>query len=143
MFKRLDHIGVGTADAERFLGDHGVTADFFIMLADVDAASYTPYVEAGAPAAGRATSLGVGAASAHALAAEIDNRLRSMNTEYDSKRGSGRLDALSLRRLQPGTGAEYRRRQVAAGQRDAQFKYLHVQYRHDCAFDFDAFSERD
>ena len=114
------------------LREHGLAADFFIMLADVEAASYTLYIEADAAPA-----------PAHdALAAEIDDRLRSMNIEYDSKRGSGRLKVLSLRRLQPGTGAEYRRRQVAAGQRDAQFKYLHVQYRHDCAFDFDAYAAR-
>ncbi|MCY4665515.1 MAG: GH3 auxin-responsive promoter family protein, partial [Acidimicrobiaceae bacterium] len=125
------------------LDDHGLTASFFIMLADVDAASYTLYLEPGGPTAGRAPSPGAGPASEQALAAEIDDRLRSMNIEYDSKRASGRLGALSLRRLQPGTGAQYRRRQVAAGQRDAQFKYLHVQYRHDCAFDFDAFAERD
>ena len=125
------------------LGGHGLTAGFFIMLADVDAASYTLYLEGGDPTAGRAPSPGAGPASEHALAAEIDDHLRSMNIEYDSKRGSGRLGALSLRRLQPGAGAQYRRRQVAAGQRDAQFKYLHVQYRHDCAFDFDAFAERD
>ena len=124
------------------LGEHSLMADFFIMLADVDAASYTLYVEAGAPSAGQAPSPGQNAAPDGELAAEIDDRLRSMNIEYDSKRGSGRLGALSLRRLQPGTGAEYRRRQVAAGQRDAQFKYLHVQYRHDCAFDFDARAER-
>ena len=125
------------------LGEHGLMASFFIMLADVDAASYTLYVEASTPMDGRAPSLGQEAAADQALAAEIDDRLRSMNIEYDSKRGSGRLEALSLRRLQPGTGAAYRRRQVAAGQRDAQFKYLHVQYRHDCAFDFDASAERD
>lgn len=122
------------------LSGHGLTADFFIMLADVDAASYTLYLETSGSSDG---PLGAGPALPHALAAEIDDRLRSMNIEYDSKRDSGRLRALSLRRVQPGTGAEYRRRQVAAGQRDAQFKYLHVQYRHDCAFDFDGFAARD
>lgn len=125
------------------LGDQGLTADFFIMLADVDAASYTLYAEFGDGPAGQDPARAAGPAPEHVLAAEIDERLRSMNIEYDSKRGSGRLVALKVRRLQPGTGAEYRRRQVAAGQRDAQFKYLHVQYRHDCAFDFDAFAAPD
>ena len=35
----------------------------------------------------------------------------------------------------------YRADSVARGQRDAQYKYLHLQYAHECAFDFDAFSE--
>ena len=123
------------------LGEHGLMADFFIMLADVEAASYTLYAETGAipasPTGGREEG------SNRAIAAEVDARLRSMNIEYDSKRASGRLGTVALRGLRAGTGAEYRRAQVAAGQRDAQFKYLHVQYRQDCAFDFDAFVEPD
>lgn len=125
------------------LGEHGLIADFFIMLADVDAACYRLYVEAsGLPAsaaAGWSPSAGHRANSDQPIAAAVDSRLRRLNIEYDSKRASGRLTEMTLRRLQSGTGAEYRRALVAAGQRDAQFKYLHVQYGHDCAFDFEAF----
>ena len=129
------------------LSEHGLMADFFIMLADVGEASYTLYVEAsGAPGGPRADGApvpGQAQGASRSLAADVDDRLRALNIEYDSKRGSGRLQPMTLRRLRPGAGAEYRRRQVAAGQRDAQFKYLRVQYRHDCTFDFDAFAERD
>ena len=41
----------------------------------------------------------------------------------------------------PGTGEAYRRVGVAEGRRDAQFKFLHLQYAHECSFDFDSFAE--
>lgn len=129
------------------LAEHGFATEFFIVLADVDKARYTLYAEA-APApcsrpGGRAHPAVPGTGSHRAIAARVDSRLSSMNIEYGAKRASGRLGAMALRLLRPGTGGEYRRSRVAAGQRDAQFKYLHVQYRHDCAFDFDAFAEPD
>ena len=121
------------------LAERSVATGFFIMLADVDTAAYTLYLEEDA-AGGRRLD---GTQPRLALEAEVDTRLRAANIEYDAKRASGRLQPPTLRCLRVGTGAEYRRRQVAAGQRDVQFKYLHVQYRHDCAFDFDAFAEPD
>ena len=121
------------------LAERSVASGFFIMLADVDAAAYTLYLEEDAAPRSRLD----GAQDRLALATEVEARLRAANIEYGAKRASGRLEPLALRRLRAGTGAEYRRRQVAAGQRDVQFKYLHVQYRHDCAFDFDAFGEPD
>ena len=121
------------------LAERSVASGFFVMLADVDAAAYTLYLEEDAAPVSRLD----GGQDRLALATEVDTRLRAANIEYGAKRASGRLEPLALRRLRTGTGAEYRRRQVAAGQRDVQFKYLHVQYRHDCAFDFQAFTEPD
>lgn len=116
--------------------EHQLPSSFFIMLADVETARYTLYVE---PVP---TSDNAGDAPAVAdLARDIDKRLCSGNIEYDAKRASGRLESLRILRLRPGTGAAYRLQQVAAGQRDMQFKYLHVQYSHDCLFDFDAHVE--
>ncbi len=118
------------------LTEHRLPSSFFIMLADVEAARYTLYVE-GTPTsenAGRAVDV----AAIAALARDIDKRLRTGNIEYDAKRAGGRLESLRILRLRPGTGAAYRLQQVAAGQRDMQFKYLHLQYSHDCPFDFDA-----
>lgn len=113
------------------LADAGLRAHFFIMLADRDAARYTLYVEADAP----------DHAARSSLATDVDLRLRGLNIEYDSKRASDRLAPVALAWLRAGAGNLYRADRVAAGQRDAQFKYLHLQYAHECAFDFDALTE--
>ena len=105
----------------------GAPPEFFIMLADEAASGYTLYAETGASAFARE----------HA-ADEIDRLLSVSNIEYESKRKSGRLAPLRVRLLPDGAGGRYRERCVASGQRDAQFKYLHLQYVRDCAFDFDA-----
>ena len=106
----------------------GVRPDFFIMLADPEAAKYTLYMEAS----------GRGAPLSPELAAALDASLCKANIEYDSKRSSGRLAPAAIRRLRAGTGSEYRANRVSAGQRDAQFKYLHLQYAQECPFDFQA-----
>ncbi|MCY4583268.1 MAG: GH3 auxin-responsive promoter family protein, partial [Chloroflexi bacterium] len=103
----------------------GAPPDFFIMLADEAASGYTLYVETAASAGG-------------AAAEEIERLLSASNIEYEGKRKSGRLAPLRVRLLPGGAGGRYRESCVASGQRDAQFKYLHLQYTRDCAFDFDA-----
>lgn len=111
----------------------GVSPAFFVMLADQEAAAYTLYLEA----SGREPYQASGLANA------VDRGLCEANIEYDGKRGSGRLSPVEIKRLRPGTGEEFRADRVAAGQRDAQFKYLHLQYAHECPFDFDAHAEMD
>ena len=111
----------------------GVSPTFFVMLADQEAAAYTLYLEA----SGREPYQASGLANA------VDRGLCEANIEYDGKRGSGRLSPVEIKRLRPGTGEEFRADRVAAGQRDAQFKYLHLQYAHECPFDFDAHAEMD
>ena len=113
------------------LADGGIEPDFFIVLADQESAGYTLFVEAKCPGHGIGPD----------LENDVDSRLRSSNIEYDGKRGSGRLAPLKVRWLQSGAGDEYRRNRVANGQRDAQFKYLHLQYAHECSFDFSALAE--
>jgi len=113
------------------LTDRAVHAVFFIMLADQETAQYALYIE------GESANCGGGPG----LADEIDKRLRATNIEYDGKRGSGRLAPLALKWLRSGAGDAYRVSRVAAGQRDAQFKYLHLQYAHECAFDFESFAK--
>ena len=105
----------------------GAPPEFFIVLADEAASAYTLYVETAA-----ATFAASGAADA------VERLLSASNIEYESKRKSGRLAPLRVRLLPDGAGARYRESCVASGQRDAQFKYLHLQYTRDCAFDFDA-----
>ena len=112
---------------------HGISPAFFVMLADQEAAMYTLYLEASEHEPHQASD----------LANAVDRALRDANIEYDGKRGSKRLAPVEIRRLRTGSGSEYRADRVAAGQRDAQFKYLHLQYAHECPFDFDAHSEAD
>lgn len=108
-----------------------IEPDFFIILADRKNASYTLFVEA------ERASPEIGMD----LAQDADSHLRASNIEYDGKRGSGRLAPLEVRWLRSGAGDAYRRNRVAKGQRDAQFKYLHLQYADECAFDFGALAE--
>lgn len=112
---------------QHVVSDAAIDTSFFLVLADQETAKYTLYIEGD----------GTTAACDNHLAEAIDVRLRSLNVEYDGKRASGRLAHLAVSRLQPGTGDAYRVSRVAAGQRDAQFKYLHLQYAHECGFDFD------
>ena len=114
------------------LEESGTQSNFFIMLADQSSARYTLFVEMQRPSGG-----GIDAA----ISNDLDGRLRASNIEYDGKRGSGRLSPLIVRELRAGTGEEYRRSRIAGGRRDAQFKFLHLQYRHECSFDFDSFTE--
>ena len=106
----------------------GAISPFFIMLADPVESSYTLFLELAGAADGDA-----------GLATRIDEALRNANVEFDAKRASGRLVPLAIRRLTDGTGEAYRRQRVADGQRDVQFKYLHLQYRDECSFNFGAY----
>ena len=112
---------------------NGISPAFFVMLADQEAAMYTLYLEVSKPAPYQASD----------LARAVDRGLREANIEYDGKRGSGRLAPAEIKRLYPGTGGKFRADRVGAGQRDAQFKYLHLQYAQECPFDFDAHAEMD
>ena len=123
------HEGQVISAVTSVLGPRGLTPDFFIMLADVDRAVYTLYLEAAIGAAGPLGGPG--------LAGEIDNRLGELNIEYKSKRASRRLNKLAVKSVLPGTGEAFRRQRVADGQRDVQFKFLHLQYRHECSFDLE------
>ena len=117
----------------------GTAAPFFVMLADPEQAVYTLHVELAhtQPDALRAhgqTQL------ADELSAGTERALRQANVEYDQKRASGRLAPLRVSLLRAGTGDEFRRRRVADGQRDVQFKYLRLQYGDECPFPFDDFA---
>ena len=114
------------------LEDRGIESTFFIALADPETAAYTLYVETREE--GR---------SDDDLAELVEARLGSANIEYHGKRASGRLRSMRVVWLARGTGEAYRARCVAQGQRDAQFKYLHLQYAGECDFDFDACNRAD
>ena len=103
---------------------------FFIVLADEQTAGYTLFVESDSQG------------DRSNLSDAVDRHLCALNIEYDGKRKSGRLRPLVVRWLENGAGDSYRMNRVAAGQRDAQFKHLYLQYAHECTFDFDALTER-
>lgn len=96
--------------------EFGVDPDFFVLLADEEKSEYLLCMECSTDY------------DRKQLAAFLDSRLGALNIEYQSKRKSGRLGRLRLVELPAGTGFRYRSERVAAGQRDSQFKYLHLQY---------------
>ena len=107
------------------LEERGCRASFFIVLADRERAEYTLFLEAAA-----------GGWRASELADAVDGRLKETNAEYAGKRASGRLRPMRAVRLSAGAGAAYRADRVAAGQREMQFKFLHLQYADECPFPF-------
>ena len=111
---------------------------FFIVIADEEASGYTLFVEADDRGA---YDCGNGGGNGAAIAVEIDSRLCELNVEYEAKRKSGRLIPLEVRWLRSGTGDQYRAICVEAGQRDTQFKYLHLQYARECRLDFTTLTE--
>ena len=120
------------------VADLGSVTPFFIMLADEAEAAYTLYAEL-TTASGGARSGSV----ADDLAGRVERLLRDANVEYDAKRASGRLAPLGVKLLASGTGEAFRRERVSGGQRDVQFKYLHLQYRAECGFGFDDYAAAD
>ena len=113
------------------LSRRGIIARFFIMLAYEETPIYKLFLETDGEAV-LASDL------AAEIAEDLDTRLGTANVEYEAKRKSGRLAPLRVLRLPGGSGDKYRVACVDAGQRDAQFKYLHLQYARECAFDFEA-----
>ena len=94
----------------------GTQPEFFVVLADEENAEYLLCMELHEPVNG------------DSIAEFFDTSLKRLNVEYESKRKSGRLGPIKFVSLPEGTGFNYRTDLVAAGQRDAQFKYLYLQY---------------
>jgi hypothetical protein len=101
-------------------------AGFFLALADDVSATYRLYLEAPLPA------------SPGEIAAAVDEHLAGLNIEYRAKRASGRLGPVRAFEVVPGTGDAYRRWCLGEGQRDAQFKVMHLQRADACSFDLDS-----
>lgn len=110
---------------------------FFVALADEEAANYRLYVERASHSSADQADPSTADAFEVRLAADVDRRLGEANIEYRSKRSSGRLGPMIGIEVRAGTADAYRAACVAAGQRDAQFKYLFLQCQANCDFDFD------
>jgi sterol desaturase/sphingolipid hydroxylase (fatty acid hydroxylase superfamily) len=105
-------------------------AAFYLLLADEADARYRLYLEPERTC------------DANAFAEALDHALACRNIEYLDKRASGRLHPPVVTRLRPGAGDAYKQHALARGQREGQFKYLALQYRRECAFDFGAWEQR-
>lgn len=104
------------------------SSPFFLMCANVDDQRYHLFLE-----------MDETLIDDTALAGFIDQTLASLNIEYAAKLQSGRLKPLDLKFLLPGSGDAYRNFCITAGQKDAQFKPVSLQYLHECRFSFDAY----
>ena len=99
-------------------------AGFYLLLADEAESRYQLCVEPDAAVDGAA------------LTEALDHALAQRNVEYADKRASGRLHPPAVALLRRGAGDAYKRQALASGQREGQFKYLLLQYRRECPFDF-------
>lgn len=106
----------------------GFRCPFIMLIADAAASAYELVAEP--PATERPVT----------FVQELDRLLGEQNIEYAAKRESGRLGALRVRWLKPGTGEAYVRHCVAKGQREGQFKYLALQYRKEVSFPFEKYA---
>jgi hypothetical protein len=97
-----------------------VAPAFFLMVADEEHNRYELLVEV----PGMQLDLA-------ALGDAVDRQLSQINLEYHAKRDSGRLRPIAVTRLAPGSADAHRAAHVRAGQREAQFKPVILQYRKD------------
>lgn len=104
------------------------SASFFLICANLNDQRYQLFLEV------EQTLL-----DEYALADFLDQTLATLNIEYAAKLQSGRLKPLELKFLKPGSGEAYRSFCVSAGQKDAQFKTISLQYLHECHFCFDPY----
>lgn len=110
----------------------GLNARFVMMLADEEARGYRLYVEPDRPPA----------CDAAILARDVEERLRDLNIEYESKRASERLAPLQAAWLRDEAGDAYKAHCVAKGQREGQFKCVALTYRKSFGFDLEAHAAR-
>lgn len=100
--------------------------DFFICLADQVTQSYKLYIESRFPNELDLIQLGM----------ELDLHLKKLNIEYASKISDGRLKPIEIILVKEGTSEIYRNHCLSNGQRESQFKFLHLQYLSDVNFPF-------
>ncbi len=104
---------------------HGVTPEFFMMLADRQDFSYRFYIES------------LDGFDAPSFAQKLNDILGELNIEYQSKAQSGRIKFADVKRLKAGTLEVYKSSCIQAGQREGQFKVVKLQYRADVLFPFE------
>jgi len=114
--------------AEKHFASH---PDFYLMLADVERQVYHLYLEVSGTTENAAE-----------IATYFDTTLAELNTEYRTKRESGRLHPIEITLLKNGTGDLYRAHCIQSGQKDGQFKMVTLQYAHQCQFPIQSHAKR-
>ncbi|MBB17073.1 hypothetical protein CMK22_17545 [Candidatus Poribacteria bacterium] len=109
--------------------EYDLDTSFFIMLADQKRLQYHLYLENES-------------VEELELLNNLEDKLSSLNIEYENKRKSGRLQSLNLKFLKVGAGEAYKKYCIENGQREGQFKVAHLQYKEDCIFDFHQFFKK-
>jgi len=74
------------------------------------------------------------------ISKEVDREIKINNIEYKYKRESGRLNPIEIIYLNRGTGEEYKKSCIKHGQRETQFKFIHLMQKDECSFNFNNYS---
>ena len=101
------------------IAEQGVDAGGYLALADEKNSLYRFYLEQEQPSI------------SSALEAALDEKLRKLNSEYDDKRASGRLQSLKLYRFRKNACETIRDWSVAEGVRESQYKPTVLAYARD------------
>ena len=109
--------------------DLELTCVFFVMLANRANSGYELFLE----------TEGDLSHPLETVRDHIESRLCELNIEYSSKSSSGRLAPLILKHLQNGTGEQFKKNRLKAGQRESQFKVVTLQYEDEMEFSFDEY----
>ncbi len=104
---------------EEFRQQQKIAFDFFILIAYPEQYEYCLYVE-----------------HTRFDSSDIEIKLRELNMEFEEKQKSGRLRPLRTVFIRNGAGDLYKKHCLEQGQREGQFKLMHLQYDQDCDFDF-------
>lgn len=105
--------------------NHKLSIDSFIMLADVESSSYSLFIE-------------LEPQKNIDLNQDVDNFLCDQNIEYKAKRDSLRLNPVQVHFLKNKAFQDYKNYCVKKGQRESQFKYIKLQMKDECQFDFNS-----
>ncbi len=103
---------------------HQTSAAFYLMLGNPKTLAYTLYLDAPTPLV-------------ETMQQEIDARLSAQNIEFAAKRESDRLRPTVVKPVRSGCFEAFKQHCLAKGQREAQFKFLKLQYWDTCSFNFE------
>jgi len=106
-------------------GQQNISIDFFMMIADKKASSYTLYVE------------GIDTVECSQLSQIVCTTLGEVNLEFKTKLDSGRISFKGIKTLKIGTLEAYKKQCVNDGQREGQFKLVKLKYRDEISFSFE------